>query len=286
MPYITIDSYYWDNETGQIKVYVRYIRGPMHIESSKGDANLTRAVLSQAYMNDTLDDAVSFNPQVIEDNQTSEITFSKRYTTKPTQIKVRVATSSQLISGAELTDPYYAIHLADVDWNSATGKIRVLVKNTGDDDVTLSEVYVNGISDDTTIPNPKVLSADQTFELTLSETYWDTHTQIPIKVSTLEGAADEQSHAIYEVWIQSINWNQQTGAIVAYVYGRGYEAEKPITSVYVNGTLDAAATIHGSQGFYTVTLSANYPYSASPLTLKVVTADGAVAERTQRPYAY
>ena len=113
MPYIKIDSYYWDNETGQIKVYVRYIRGAVHIESPEEDVNLTRAVLSQAYMNDTLDDAALFNPQVIEDNQTSEITFSETYATKPTQIKVRVATSSQLISGAELTDPYYAIHLVE-----------------------------------------------------------------------------------------------------------------------------------------------------------------------------
>jgi len=103
------------------------------------------------------------------------------------------------------------------------------------------------------------LSKDNTAEVTLSGTYTDTHTYIPIKVTTLEGASNERSSPIHGIWIQSINWNHTTGEILAYVYSNGYE-DVTVSSVYVNGTLDATATIwtHSTNSVWTITLSETF----------------------------
>jgi hypothetical protein len=176
---------------------------------------------------------------------------------------------------------FYAITLEQVDWDERTSKIRVVVKNYGDETVTLSEVYVNGTLDASALPHPLILQKDQKAVITLSGTYTDTHTSIPIKVTTLEGASSERASPIYGIWIQSINWNHNTGEIVSYVYANGYEDVK-VSGVYVNGTLDAAATIltHSTNSVWTITLSTTYANNPPYLTLKVVTADGAFAELT------
>jgi hypothetical protein len=235
--------------------------------------------LNEVYANETLDAQAVITTRVLSKGQTAEITLSKTYAAKPTRITVRVATSDRF--DAIKTKVFYAIWLEQVNWDQSTSKIRVVVRNSGDETVTLSEVYVKGTLDASAIPSPLILRRDREAVVTLSGTYMDTHTSIPIKVMTLEGAVGECSSPIYGIWIQSINWNHNTGEIIAYVYSNGYEDVK-VSGVYVNGTLDVAATIwtHPTNNVWTITLSTTYTSNPSYLTLKVVTADGAFAELT------
>jgi len=272
LPPTVIRSVDWDENTGQIRVRVEYT----------GNETVT---LNDVYVNETLDSEAVIVPQVLSTDETAEITLSKTYSPEPTQIIIRVTISDG--RDAIRQETFFAVRLDSVDWNANTGKLRVTVKNIGDEQVTLSEVYVNATLDEAAIPNPKVLAADQTIELALSGMYWDTHTIIPIKVSTLEGVTDEKSSPIFGIWIQSINWRRGTGEIGAYVYSNGYEKATAITSVYVNGTLDATATIRDpDMDPYMVTLSKTYAENPTQLTLRVATADGALAELTLHPNEY
>jgi hypothetical protein len=71
------------------------------------------------------------------------------------------------------------------------------------------------------------------------------------------------------------------------VYSNGYEKETTITDVYVNGVLDATATIRDPRMYpYSVTLSETYAENPPQLTLRVVTAEGAFAELTSHPNEY
>jgi hypothetical protein len=262
-----IKSINWDESTGQIRVVVEYT----------GNGTVT---LEEVYSNDTLDAEAAIATRVLSKGQTTEIILSETYVTKPTQITVRVTTSDGY--DAFKTKTFYAITLEQVDWDEKTGKIKVVVKSYGDEALTLSEVYVNGTLDASALPSPKILRKNQEAAVTLSGTYMDTHTAIPIKVMTLEGAADERSAPIYGIWIQSINWNHNTGEIVAYVYSNGYE-NVDVSGVHVNGTLDAAATISTSSQtnvMWTILLSKTYMNNPPDFTLKVVTSDGASAELT------
>jgi hypothetical protein len=271
-PSTVVRSVDWNENTGQIRVLVEYL----------GNETVT---LNDVYVNRTLDSQALIVPQVLSTNQTAEITLSKTYIPQPTQITIRVATSDG--HDAYFEKFFFAVRLESVVWNESTGKLKVTVKNTGDEEVALSEIYVNAKLDGAAIPNPAVLAANQTVEIALSGTFWNTHTEIPIKISTLEGASDERSSPIYGIWIQSINWNRKTGEIGAYVYSNGYEKETTITNVYVNGVLDAKATIRDPRKYpYSVTLSETYAENPPQLTLRVVTAEGAFAELTSHPNEY
>jgi hypothetical protein len=270
---MTISSINWDESTGQIRALVGY-------------SGIWDITLEEVYANETFDDEAVIANRVLSQYQTTEIILSETYVTKPMRITVRVVASDGF--DAERTKIFYSIKLPKVDWNKWTRKIRVTVKNVGDDAVTLSEVYVNGTLDASALPNPKILESDQEAEITLSGTFTDTHTPIPIKVITLEGAVDERSAPIYGIYVQSINWNSNTGKIIAYIHSNGYESagDGRVSSVYINGTKDSSATIQGGNGSWSITLSKTYANNPQQLTLKVVTSDGIFDERTMRPYIY
>jgi len=262
-----IRSINWDESTDQIKVLVEYT----------GNGTVT---IKEVYVNATLDTEAVIAQRVLSTGQTAEIILSKTYANKPTQIGVRIATSDGLDALGGKT--FFAVLLEQVDWDYRTNKISILVKNTGDETVTLSGVYVNGTLDTAAIPKPIVLPKGQTVRITLSKIFTDTHTNIPLRVTTLEGASSKKSYPIYGIWIQSINWNRNSGEIVAYVYSNGYE-DVTVSGVYVNGTLDAEAKILTSSRtnvFWTIILSTTYANNPPYLMLKVVTAEGAFAELT------
>lgn len=182
----------------------------------------------------------------------------------------------------------YSIGIESGDWNASTGKLVINVKNLGYQNVTLNAVYVNAKLDNVAISNPVFLDVNQRTNITLSGTFWDTHTDIPIKVTTLEGASNERSVPIFKIWIQSINWNHQTGEINAIVWTKGYETRINISEVYVNGILINATTniVDGEPVVYEVTLSKIYTNNPASLTLKIVTSDGAFDESTRHPNEY
>lgn len=182
----------------------------------------------------------------------------------------------------------HSIGIESGDWNVSTGKLVVNVKNLGYQNVSVNAVYVNAKLDDAAISNPVFLDVNQRINITLSGTFWDTHTDIPIKVTTLEGASSERSLPIFEIWIQSINWDRQTGKIDAIVWAKGYETRINISEVYVNGILTNATTniVEGEPVVYEVTLSKIYVNNPASITLKIVTSDGAFDESTRQPNEY
>lgn len=182
----------------------------------------------------------------------------------------------------------HSIGIESGDWNTSTGKLTIDVKNLGYQNVTLNAVYVNAKLDNAAISNPVFLDVNQRINITLSGTFWDTHTDIPIRVTTLEGASSERSVPIFEIWIQSINWNHQTGEIDAIVWTKGYETRINISEVYVNGILTNATTniVDGEPVVYEVTPSKIYVNNPDSLTLKIVTSDGAFDESTRHPNEY
>ena len=286
MPFLEIENFDWDNGTGQVTLYVRYLRGSVGFLDSD-EVSLSEVTLSHVYMNDTWDAAAVFNPRVLADNQTSKITLSIKCETEPSQIRARVYTTNELVGHGELIVPYYETRIEDVEWDEGTGKIRVFVKNTGDKAVTFSNIYINGEMDEAAIADPRVLAVNQISEIIFSGTYMDIHTQVPINVTTLEGAFSERYLIKYGIWIQSISL--EDGQIKAYLYSIGFEKERfaheiPFSRVYINGTLDEAATI-ASRGIdlYSVTLSKIYADIPSQLILRVVTPSG-VSDDSVYPY--
>jgi hypothetical protein len=76
---IQIQSIAWDGSTGKIIVYVQNV----------GDSDVT---LSSVYVNGELDNTAIINPKDLSTADTSEITLSGTYTSKPLQITVKVVT--------------------------------------------------------------------------------------------------------------------------------------------------------------------------------------------------
>ena len=138
-----IKSINWDESTGPNQGVMEYT----------GNGTVT---LNEVYANETLDAQAVITPRVLSKGQTAEITLSKTYVAKPTQITVRVATSDGL--DAYKNKFFYAIWLEQVDWDQRTSKIRAVVRNSGDETVTLSEVYVNGNPDASAMPSPLILT--------------------------------------------------------------------------------------------------------------------------------
>jgi hypothetical protein len=241
--------------------------------------------LEEVFANETLDAEAVIANRVLSQNQTTEITLSETYDTQPHRITVRIASS---LGPADFfkTKIFYEIGLKEVDWDEKTTKIKVVVRNSGDEAVTLSEVHVNGTLDVSALPSLKILGSAQEALICLSGTFTETYTPIPIKVMTLEGVSAKRSDPIYGLWVQSINWHNNTGKIIAYIYDKGYEGvgDGEVSNVYVNGTLDSSATIENrGANFWAITLSKIYENNPQQLTLKVVTSQGAYGELTMKP---
>jgi len=265
-----IESVSWDENTHQIKIIVEHV----------GKGTVT---LEQVYVNKTFDSNAVISKRVLSQNETAEIVLSQKYDSQPNQIEIRVTTIDEL----ELwkNKIFYEIGIIQVDWDKNTGKIQIVVRNSGDETVTLSKVSVNGAVDVPALPNLITLDSYQKIPITLTATFMNTHTPISIKVMSQEGIFAESSKSIYNLWIQSINWNSKTGNITAYVYENGYEGagNEEIAYVYVNGTLDPSPTINDGNGFWNLTLSKNYSTKPQQLTLKIVTSNGTSTELTMTP---
>lgn len=267
---LAIQSITWDESSGKIMVIV---------ENTSNETINLKAV----YVNETLDAGATLASRVLSKGQVTEIVLSEKFITSPMRIQVRIVSSDEI--DAITTKIFYGISLKEVDWDKTTGKISVVVKNYGDETVTISGIYVNGHLDVSAIPNPKMLQSNEETMVNLSGTFMDTHVDIPIKVVTSEGATDEISKPIHGLWIQSINWNSNTGKITAYVYNNGYEDVTNVTYVYVNDTQDPSATIqtHPTGNMWTIILSKTYAENPSQLKLEVTTSDGVFAELNMEP---
>jgi len=164
--------------------------------------------------------------------------------------------------------------ISNVEWDDSTGRISFLVRNTEDKNVTLLEIYVNDTLDAEAAVIPQVLLPNQTAKIVLSKTYDNKPTVINIKITTPDGLGAHISKRFYEIQIDQVEWEESSGKIKLLARNTGDETTT-LSEVYVNGTLDAAATITGSPTVHTVTLSKTYLPGPVQLILKVVTEDGA-----------
>jgi len=162
----------WDNSTGQIKVTV----------VNRADEETT---LTEIYVNGILDDKAANVPQVLLPHQEVEITLSATYMVMPIQITIKIHTENYNFSVyGPIT--FIEFEMLRVYWDESTGRIRVLVENTGEyPEVNFGEIYVNGTLDDAAVIT-RVYS--ETYEIVSSKTYINCPSQVTIKVITDFGA--------------------------------------------------------------------------------------------------
>jgi hypothetical protein len=164
----------------------------------------------------------------------------------------------------------------------AEGTIAFYVRNLKDSNLTLSEVYVDGVLDSGAIGDGLTLLQDETVKINL--TYPNTNNQIKIKVVTDEGSFMELTKTFYRIRIQNYEWNKTTGQIKVYVKNAGVD-DVILSEVYMNGTLDSAAvftpkTLVKSQ-LSVVTLSGGYvSFPNTNTVIRVVTDQGYAADIT------
>lgn len=175
--------------------------------------------------------------------------------------------------------------IESVDWDNITRQVKVCVRNVDTKDMTLSQIYVNGTLDNESVIVPKVLSPNQTAEITLSETYTIVPRQITIKIILEEDFSGTYKHVFIGFEMLRLDWDENTGKITVRVGNIGDYPEVNFGEIYVNGTLDDKAfvtekNISASQGsppcqkIYEISLSGTYVTKPKKMQLKIVTSDG------------
>ncbi len=269
---IMIEKVDWNSSTGQIIAYIR---------------NLERSDLSvkEVYVNGTLDDKATLVPQVLQPNETAEITLTETYAIMPTQVTVEIRTELSWVS-RRMT--FIHFEMLRVYWNETTERIRVLVENTGEyPAVNFENVYVNGTIDYSAIIAQKTFqyARYRIYEVSLSGTYTSKPSKLDLTITTTDGASFQLSSPFNRghdiMTISMIRWNQSTGQIKFLVYvpsASFLEGEQDLNfeGIYINGELDESPVITRVYSeTYEVTLSKTYATCPSQATVKVVTDFGA-----------
>ena len=274
---IIIENVDWSNSTGQITVQVRNYRLP-------------DSTLKEVYVNGTLDNKATMIPQVLQPNQTAEIVLTETYAIMPTQITVEIR-AEKSVTSRRITLIHF--EMLRVYWNETTGRIRVLVENTGEyPEVNFGDVSVNGTTDQSAVITQKTLqyARYRIYEISLSGTYTSKPSRLDLTIATTDGTFFQlaspfnRGHDI--MTISMIRWNQSTGQIKFLIYipsASFLEREHDLTfeGIYLNGMLDESPVITRAYSeTYEVTLSKTYATCPSQATVKVVTDFGAVGEES------
>ena len=175
--------------------------------------------------------------------------------------------------------------IESVDWDNSTRQIKAYVRNLDTEDITLSQIYVNGALDDKSVIVPQVLSPNQTAEITLSETYAIMPKRVTIKIVLEEDFSGSYKHVFIGLEMLRLDWDENTGKITVLVSNIGDYPYVNFQEVYVNGTLDESAVItqkdiQNPLGFQTYEISLSETYATKPkeTQLKIVTTDGLLFE--------
>jgi len=170
--------------------------------------------------------------------------------------------------------------ITNVDWDASTGKIKVLVRNTGAETVALSEVYVNETLDPEASIAPRLLPQKQTAEITLSKTYRIMPKQITVEVHTDDNFRVSRKQTFIGFKMLGLYWNESTGKIRVRVENTGDYPKVNFGKVYVNGTIDDAIVITqdlrdpGEHGKYEIALSRTYLNKPTSMRLRITTVEG------------
>jgi hypothetical protein len=161
-----------------------------------------------------------------------------------------------------------------------SGMVTVYVQNVDDSNVTLSEVYINGILDSNAIGGGITLSPAETVKINL--TFPNTDNQLKVRVVTDERSFMELTKTYYGIRVEDYQWDNSTGKIKVYVHNTSVE-EVVLNEVYVNGTLDESAVISPKElpvfqravgQNSKVTLSEVYVDEPAMISIRVVTDRG------------
>jgi len=265
----------WDNNTGQIKAYV--------VNADEKDV-----IISQVYVNGTLDDNYVVNPQVLKQYQTTEIILSETYSTMPKEVTIGLNTTDGYPTGTY--KKFIDFEMSGFYWDAEGGKIKVVVDCQCDyPDIAFGEIYVNGTLDEEVVITKQSYTDKPRYDIYLSGTYEKKPTNTELRIVSVNGYSFELTAPFYfGNFICSFWLDENIGKLKVLVYLHGtnvVEGEFTNGEIYVNGTLADSATIyayeddyHGYSDMYVITLSKVYENVSSQLTIKVITPFGAFDE--------
>jgi hypothetical protein len=258
---ITIDKVDWNNQTGQIKIY---------IHSYNSNTSVT-----QVYVNGQLDNQTNV-PLDIAENQTVEMTLSQKYDILPTKLNIKVCTADNKSYGR--TETFIGFEMLRTYWNESTKKIDVLLSHKGSYPwIKFGDLYVNGTLDPGAVP---ILYSNFTniYKISLSDTYSSKPVNMSLKFTT-NGIHFNLASPFTEADSQGeLRWDKNTGHLIFSVYipsAYHLEGKKDLTfdGLYFNGTRDESPTITRTyRETYEIVSSKTYAACPSQITAKV-TAD-------------
>jgi hypothetical protein len=267
------ESVNWDNTTGQIKAYV--------VNADEKDV-----IISQIYVNGTLDDNYVIVPSVLQQYQTTEIILSETHSTMPKEITIELQTEDNMKYGIRKT--FIEFEMLGLYWDEEWGKIKVVVRCVCDyPDIAFGEIYVNGTLDDEVVITKQLYTDDPRYEIYLSGTYVNKPTNMELNIISINGYSFELITPFYiGNFIRSFWLDESIGQLKVLVYL--HEANVvggafTYGDVYVNGTLDDAAIIYAYEpetynDTYVIILSRVYVTVPSQVGIKVITHFGAFDE--------
>ena len=269
------ESVNWNNNTGQIKAVVR-------------NADKIDVTINQIYVNGTLDDDSVIAPQVLQEYQTAEITLSETYSIMPKEITIELDTEEGYKTG--ICKRFIDFEMLGLYWDEEWGKIKVVVRCECDyPDVAFGEIYVNGTLDDEVVITKQLYTDEPRYDLYLSGTYENKPTNIKLNIVSINGYSFELTAPFYiGNFIRSYWLDESIGQLKVLVHlhqANVVEGAFTYGDIYVNGTLDKAATIYAYESdyykysdMYVITLSKIYANVPSQVTIKVITHFGAFDE--------
>jgi hypothetical protein len=148
-------------------------------------------VLSEVYVNGTLDESAAIAPRELpgsqpRESQISAVTLSGVYVDEPSMISIRVVTDRGYWN--ELTAHGLPISINKAYWNSTNGQITIHLLYFAQEKTVLSKVFVNGTLDDSALFSRRELQEPfQISVITLSGTYVSRPAQTSIQVVAEDG---------------------------------------------------------------------------------------------------
>ena len=188
------------------------------------------------------------------------------------------------VAFAEMQEPKFGpfglgLNIKNVDWNNSTGQIKVIFQNYEKKNITINEIFVNGLIDEKNSNISMVLAPNQTAEIILTETYPTMPKRIRIEFQA-DNFQSGYEHIFIDFEMLRVYWNQNTGKINILVTNIGQHPEVNFKEIYINETVDEKAVIT-KQNFepskdqiYEIFLSKTYLNKPKNMQIKIVTTDG------------
>jgi len=264
------ESVTWDNTTGNIKAYVV-------------NADKEEAIINQIYVNGALDDNYVVVSSVLQQYQRIEIILSEKYSIMPKEVTIELQTEDGYKTGIRKT--FIDFEMLGLYWDEEWSKIKLVVCCKCDyPEIAFGDIYVNGTLDDEVVITKQFYTDEPRYDIYLSGTYENKPTNMELRIISVNGHSFELKAPFYNGnFIRSFWFDERNGKlnVIVYLYEANVsQAEFTYGDIYVNGTLDDAATIYpykteAYSDTYVIILSKVYANVPSQVTIKVITHFGA-----------